>query len=51
MRRKLSLIALILLSAVAGACANPTAPSRDGLVGCKKIVVIGTQTRCADNDQ
>lgn len=50
MRRKLSLIALVLLSAVAGACANPAAPTRDDLEGCKNIVVVGTQTRCADTE-
>ena len=52
MRRKLSLIALALIATVIGACANPAGPSRDDgdLDGCKKIVTVGTQTRCADGD-
>jgi len=53
MRRKLSLIALALIATVIGACANPAAPSRDDaeLEGCKKIVVVGTHTRCADEEE
>lgn len=43
MRRKLSLIALVLTAAVVGACANPAGPARDG-VTC--TVVAGSQTRC-----
>ena len=53
MRRKLSLIALALIATVIGACANPAAPTREddeNLEGCQKIVTVGTQTRCADND-
>ena len=43
MRRKLSFIALVLLSAVASACAAPTAPTGNE-EPC--VVVVGTQTRC-----
>ena len=53
MRRKLSLLALALIATVIGACANPSAPTRDDdgdLEGCEKIVTVGTHTRCADND-
>jgi len=50
MRRKLSLLALVLTAAVVSACANPAGPSRDDLSTCKRIVTVGTQTRCADND-
>ena len=52
MRRKLSLLALALIASFVGACANPSAPTRDDgdeLAGCKNIVTVGTQTRCADN--
>jgi hypothetical protein len=48
MRRKLSIIAVVLTASFVGACANPTGPSA---TECKKIVVVGTHTRCADNDQ
>ena len=43
MRRKLSFIALVLLSAVASACAAPTGPTSND-EPC--TVVVGTQTRC-----
>ena len=48
MRRKLSIIAIVLTASFVGACANPTGPSA---TECKKIVTVGTQTRCADDDQ
>ena len=51
MRRTLSLLALALTVALAGACANPAAPTRDG-DGDEETercgVTVGTQTRCAD---
>ncbi len=51
MRRKLSIIALVLTAGFVSACANPAAPSRDdNLEGCKRVVTVGTHTRCADND-
>ncbi len=43
MRRKLSFIALVMLSAVASACAAPTGPTNSD-EPC--VVVVGTQTRC-----
>jgi hypothetical protein len=42
MRRKLSIIAIVLTASFVGACANPTGPSA---TECR-IVVVGTQTRC-----
>ena len=42
MRRQLSLAALALLTALASACATPTAPTSND--DC--VVVVGTQTRC-----
>ena len=49
MRRKLSLLALVLTVSLAGACANPAAPSRDeGDDPTRCGVVVGTQTRCSD---
>jgi hypothetical protein len=42
MRRQLSLAALALLTALASACATPTAPTSND--DC--VVVAGTQTRC-----
>ena len=51
MRRKLSIIALVLTAGFVSACANPAGPSRDGLEGCKRIVTVGTQTRCADDEK
>ena len=47
MRRKLSLLALVLSVSLAGACANPAGPNRDGDAD-RCGVVVGTQTRCAD---
>jgi hypothetical protein len=44
MRRKLSLVALVLTAAVVGACSNPAGPARDG--DC--AVVVGSQTRCEE---
>ena len=50
MRRKLSLLALVLSVSLAGACANPAAPSRDGEDDPDRCgVVVGTHTRCADS--
>jgi hypothetical protein len=43
MRRQLSLIALVVLSAFASACAAPTGPTSND-EPC--TVVAGTQTRC-----
>ena len=49
MRRKLSLFALALTVTLAGACANPAAPSRDDEEDPDRCgVVVGTQTRCTD---
>ena len=49
MRRKLSLLALALTVTLAGACANPAAPSRDEEEDTERCgVVVGTQTRCTD---
>ena len=48
MRRKLSIIAIVLTASFVGACANPTGPSA---TECQKIVTVGTQTRCADDDE
>ena len=49
MRRKLSLLALALTVTLAGACANPAAPSRDGEDDSTRCgVTVGTQTRCSD---
>ena len=49
MRRTLSLLALALTVALAGACANPAAPTRDGDEETERCgVTVGTQTRCAD---
>ena len=45
MRRKLSLLAIVLTVSLAGACANPAAPSRDDDTD-RCGVVVGTQTRC-----
>ena len=46
MRRKLSLIALFLVTALVSACSTPTAPTSndDDCV----VVVVGTQTRCEE---
>lgn len=49
MRRKLSLLALALTVSLAGACANPAAPSRDGEDPTRCGVTVGTQTRCSDS--
>jgi hypothetical protein len=43
MRRQLSLVALVVLSALASACAAPTGPTNNE-EPC--AVVVGTQTRC-----
>ena len=49
MRRKLSLLALALTVTLAGACANPAAPSRDEEEDTDRCgVVVGTHTRCSD---
>ena len=51
MRRTLSLLALALSVSLAGACANPAAPNRDGEEDSDRCgVVVGTQTRCSDTD-
>ena len=51
MRRKLSLLAVILTVGFAGACANPAAPSRDGDEDPSRCaIVVGTQTRCEPTD-
>jgi hypothetical protein len=50
MRRKLSLLALALTVTLAGACANPAAPSRDDDEDTERCgVVVGTHTRCSDS--
>ena len=47
MRRKLSLLAIVLSVSLAGACANPAAPTRDGDGDTDRCgVTVGTQTRC-----
>lgn len=50
MRRKLSLLALALTVSLAGACANPAAPSREGEDDTGRCgVTVGTHTRCGDS--
>ena len=46
MRRKLSLLAIVLSVSLAGACANPAAPSREDGDTDRCGVTVGTQTRC-----